>query len=108
MQEPQLFTGTIADNIRYGRPGATDEQVEAAARQANAHEFVEALPKGLVLYCSRPNVVVCCAPRRESQSSPSITGGGGGGRAIICRPAAIPPLAAPTPFVAVAKLSGAS
>ena len=34
-----------AENIKYGRPDATDEQVEAAARAANAHAFIEALPE---------------------------------------------------------------
>jgi len=45
-QEPVLFATTIADNIRYGRPGASMDQVRAAARAANAHEFVEAFPEG--------------------------------------------------------------
>lgn len=41
-----LFHGTVADNIRYGRPSATDEEVEKAAKEANAHEFVQSLPQG--------------------------------------------------------------
>jgi subfamily B ATP-binding cassette protein MsbA len=45
-QEPFLFAGTIADNIRYGRPGATDAEVEAAAKAAHVDEFVETLPDG--------------------------------------------------------------
>jgi ABC-type multidrug transport system fused ATPase/permease subunit len=45
-QDPFLFSGTIADNIRFGRPGASDESVEEAARLANAHEFILALPDG--------------------------------------------------------------
>ena len=45
-QEPMLFHGTVADNIRYGRPGASDDEVEAAAREANAEEFVLKLPQG--------------------------------------------------------------
>jgi ATP-binding cassette subfamily B protein len=40
LQEPYLFHGTIAENIRYGRPDATDAEVIAAARAANAHDFV--------------------------------------------------------------------
>lgn len=40
-QEPVLFGGTIGDNIRYGRPGATQEEVEAAAAVANASSFIE-------------------------------------------------------------------
>lgn len=45
-QEPVLLSGTIRDNIRYGRPDAPDEQVEAAARSANAHDFITAFPDG--------------------------------------------------------------
>ena len=44
-QEPVLFSGTIADNIRYGRLDASDADVEAAARAAHAHEFVQRLPR---------------------------------------------------------------
>ncbi len=43
-QEPVLFATSIAENIRYGRPGASDADVEAAARAANAHEFVSTFP----------------------------------------------------------------
>ena len=46
LQETQLFTGTIAENIRYGKPDATDEEVRAAARLANADTFIRHLPKG--------------------------------------------------------------
>ncbi|MDN3517879.1 ABC transporter transmembrane domain-containing protein [Aquisalimonas lutea] len=46
-QEPTLFTGTARDNIRYGRPGADDEAVRAAARAAHCTEFLERLPRGL-------------------------------------------------------------
>src|SRR4051812_47707854 len=45
-QEGYLFSGTIADNIGFGRPGATAEEVEAAARAVGAHEFIERLPEG--------------------------------------------------------------
>lgn len=45
-QDPVLFSGSIRDNIRYGRLGATDAEVEAAARAANAHDFVVAFPEG--------------------------------------------------------------
>ncbi|MEO6057911.1 MAG: ABC transporter transmembrane domain-containing protein [Gemmatimonadales bacterium] len=45
-QEPALFSGTIRENIAYARPDATDADVEAAARAAHAHEFVERLPLG--------------------------------------------------------------
>ncbi|MCO5969297.1 thiol reductant ABC exporter subunit CydD [Actinoallomurus soli] len=45
-QRPYLFAGTVADNIRLGRPGATDDEVRRAARDAFAEEFVDALPEG--------------------------------------------------------------
>jgi ABC-type multidrug transport system fused ATPase/permease subunit len=45
-QDTFLFAVTIRENIRFGRPDATDEEVEAAARAANAHEFIERLPEG--------------------------------------------------------------
>ncbi len=45
-QDPFLFSGTIADNIRFGDPGAPDEDVEAAARLTNAHEFIMRTPDG--------------------------------------------------------------
>ncbi|MDY7226879.1 ABC transporter ATP-binding protein [Hyalangium rubrum] len=45
-QEPLLFSSSIADNIRYGRAGASDAEVEAAARAANAHDFVSRFPEG--------------------------------------------------------------
>lgn len=45
-QDPFLFSGTIADNIRFGRPDAPDSVVEEAARLSNAHEFIVALPDG--------------------------------------------------------------
>ena len=46
LQEAVLFSGTIRDNIRYGRPEATDEEVVAAAQAAQAHEFITASPAG--------------------------------------------------------------
>lgn len=45
-QEPVLFSTAVAANIRYGRPEATDEEVEAAARASNAHDFISELPDG--------------------------------------------------------------
>src|SRR6185312_12301136 len=45
-QENFLFSGSVADNIRFGRPDATDEEVENAARAIGAHEFISRLPEG--------------------------------------------------------------
>ena len=46
LQETNLFSGTIKDNIKYGKENATDEEVINAAKIANAHEFISKLPKG--------------------------------------------------------------
>jgi ATP-binding cassette, subfamily B, bacterial len=46
LQETLVFDGTVRENIAYGRPGATSDEVGAAARSADAHEFVVALPQG--------------------------------------------------------------
>jgi ATP-binding cassette subfamily B protein len=45
-QEPILFHRSLSENISYGRPGATQAEIERAARLANAHEFIATLPKG--------------------------------------------------------------
>jgi len=45
LQEPMLFSGTVAENIRYGRLDATDEQVIEAATASNAHDFIMRLPQ---------------------------------------------------------------
>jgi ATP-binding cassette subfamily B multidrug efflux pump len=46
LQDTFIFSGSIRDNIRYGRPGATDAEVEAAARSVRAHDFIADLPNG--------------------------------------------------------------
>lgn len=45
-QDVYLFAGSVMENIRYGRPGATDEEVIRAAKRANAHEFIMSFPEG--------------------------------------------------------------
>ena len=45
-QEPTLFSGTIAKNISYGAPNATMKEIEEAAKQANAYEFILSFPQG--------------------------------------------------------------
>ena len=46
LQESWLFSGTVRDNIAYGKPDATDEEVKAAAKAAHAHGFIRRLPNG--------------------------------------------------------------
>jgi ATP-binding cassette subfamily B protein/subfamily B ATP-binding cassette protein MsbA len=46
LQEAFLFPMSVADNVAYGRPGASHTEIEEAARAANAHEFISALPEG--------------------------------------------------------------
>ena len=46
LQESILFTGSVVENIAYGRPDATGAEIIEAAKQANAHEFIEKLPEG--------------------------------------------------------------
>ena len=46
-QDTYLFHGTVAENLRMGQPDATPAELEAAARQAHAHEFIARLPLGL-------------------------------------------------------------
>lgn len=55
-QDVYLFSGTVFDNISYGRPGAGREEVEAAARQAGAHEFIMALKNGYDTYVGERGV----------------------------------------------------
>jgi len=45
-QEPKLFSGTIADNIRYGKPDATMDEIHEAAKSANAYDFISKFPDG--------------------------------------------------------------
>src|SRR5690606_40711004 len=45
-QEPMLFHRSLAENISYGRPGATEEEIAKAAEMAYAHEFIKELPQG--------------------------------------------------------------
>ena len=52
LQDTRLFSGTIRDNIRYGKPDANDEEVIAAAKLANAHEFIRHLENGYDTYLS--------------------------------------------------------
>jgi ATP-binding cassette subfamily B protein len=57
-QDPVIFAATARENIRFGRPEATDAEVEAAARAAAAHEFIAALPKGYDAYVGERGVML--------------------------------------------------
>jgi ABC-type multidrug transport system fused ATPase/permease subunit len=51
-QEPVLFAGSIEENIRFGKPDATLEEIQHAARMANAHDFIMALPEVIIIFPS--------------------------------------------------------
>lgn len=55
-QDVYLFTGTVMENIRYGKPDATEEEIIAAAKNANAHEFIMGLPDGYDTYIGQRGV----------------------------------------------------
>lgn len=55
-QDVYMFSGTIAENIEYGRPGATREEIEESARLAGAHEFISSLPNGYDTYVGERGV----------------------------------------------------
>ena len=55
-QDVYLFAGSVADNIRYGKPGATMEEIVEAAKNANAHEFIMELPDGYDTYIGQRGI----------------------------------------------------
>ncbi|MFN6951665.1 MAG: ATP-binding cassette domain-containing protein, partial [Albidovulum sp.] len=57
-QDPVIFATSARENIRYGRPEATDAEVEAAARAAAAHEFITALPEGYATFLGERGVML--------------------------------------------------
>ncbi len=57
-QEPVIFADTARENIRFGKPGASDAEIEAAARAAAAHDFVADLPKGYDTYVGERGVML--------------------------------------------------
>jgi ATP-binding cassette subfamily B protein len=57
-QDPVIFAASARDNIRFGRPDATDAEVESAARAAAAHDFIAALPKGYDTYVGERGVML--------------------------------------------------
>lgn len=75
-QEPTLFGLSIADNIRYGKPDATDEEVEHAARLAHIHDFIVSQPDGYKTQCGRRGVSLSGGQRQRIAIA----------RAILLRP----------------------
>lgn len=57
LQDSVLFTGTVEDNIKYGKPTASREEVIAAAKEANIHDFIMTLPEGYDTQVSEENSV---------------------------------------------------
>ncbi|MGC9318434.1 MAG: ABC transporter ATP-binding protein [Armatimonadota bacterium] len=77
LQETVLFTGTIRDNIRYALPDASDERVEAAARVAQAHDFITELPQGYETLVGQRGVNLSGGQKQRVAIA----------RALICEPA---------------------
>ncbi len=64
-QDPVLFSGSVAENIAYGRPEATHAEIEDAARKANAHDFIRAFPEGYDTLCGERGVQLSGGQRQR-------------------------------------------
>jgi ATP-binding cassette, subfamily B, multidrug efflux pump len=79
LQETILFSGTVRDNLRYGRPEAGDAEVEAAARRAQAHDFIMALPEGYDTALGQRGVNLSGGQKQRLAIA----------RALLCQPAVL-------------------
>ena len=68
LQDTFIFSGTIRDNIRFGRPDATDAEVEMAARAVHAHDFIVRLPQGYDTQVEERGNVLSMGQRQLSPS----------------------------------------
>ena len=64
-QDVMLFGGTIRENIAYGRPDATDEQIREAAEKAHAHDFISGFPEGYLTLVGERGVKLSCGQRQR-------------------------------------------
>jgi ABC-type multidrug transport system fused ATPase/permease subunit len=76
LQEPFLFSGTVAENIRYGRTDATDEEIQEAARTVGAHDFIMRLEEGYQTYLNERGMNLSVGQRQLISFA----------RAVIARP----------------------
>ncbi|UYT21757.1 putative ATP-binding/permease fusion ABC transporter [Pseudomonas paraeruginosa] len=74
-QNPALFFGSVEDNIRYGRPGASAAEVEAAARAAHAHEFILRLPQGYATHLGEGGIGLSGGAAPAPGDRPRAAGG---------------------------------
>ena len=65
-QEPVLFACSLRDNILYGRPGSSQEELEAAAKAAFAHDFITSFPDGYAIFSAQPENDTMKYPMRSA------------------------------------------
>ena len=75
-QDTVLFTGTVRDNIRYGRPNATEDEIIAAAKAAQAHDFIMRMPKGYDTHIEERGVNLSGGQKQRIAIA----------RALVCKP----------------------
>jgi ATP-binding cassette subfamily B protein len=79
LQEAVLFSGPVRENLRYGRPEATEAEVEQAARRAQAHDFIMALPEGYDTVLGQRGVNLSGGQKQRLALA----------RALLCQPAVL-------------------